>query len=151
MPPIIAAILVTLALAGPAIERRDSLSYRNLDAVLLVVDASRSVTESDRWPQMVTLARFAVASLGTRPGGAIVYAGDSYKATDLTADHLQLGQTLSLIDAETVPDPGSRPHLGLAMASSVLQAAKVVTGDVFILTDGAGFGRPVTCRGRPSC
>ncbi len=142
--PLIAALgvaaLAVLALAGPAMERRDSLSYRNLDGVVLVIDASDSVVEDARWPQALTMARFAVAGLGTRPGGAVVFAGDAYVATDLTVDHLQLGQTVSLIDAETVPNPGSRPERGLEMAAALMRGAGVVAGDVILLSDGAGLG-----------
>ncbi len=142
--PLLAALgvaaLAVLALAGPAVERRDSLSYRNLDGVVLVVDASASVVEDPRWPQALTLSRFAVAGLGTRPGGTVVFAGDAYVATDLTMDHLQLGQTVSLIDAETVPDPGSRPERGLALAARMLREGGVVAGDVLLLSDGGGRG-----------
>ncbi|WP_299870156.1 VWA domain-containing protein [uncultured Roseobacter sp.] len=135
-----ALALIVIGLAGPAIERRDTLSFRNLDAVVFVVDASPSVTEDARWPQMLTMGRFGLASLGTRPGGLIIYAGDAYVATDMTLDHLQLGQTLSLIGAETVPDPGSRPARGLQMAAELLAEAEVVAGDVVLMTDGAGLG-----------
>lgn len=142
--PLLAMLLAVgvtfLALAGPAVERRDALSYRNLDGVLFVVDTSASVTEDARWPQMLTMGRFGVAALGTRPGGLIVFAGDSYMATDMTLDHLQLGQTLSLLDAQTVPDPGSRPERALALAADVLRSAQVIAGDVVLLTDGAGLG-----------
>lgn len=135
-----AVALTLLALAGPAIERRDTLSFRNLDGVLFVIDASASVTEDARWPQMLTMGRFGLASLGTRPGGLIVFAGDAYVATDMTLDHLQLGQTLSLIDAKTVPDPGSRPERALRMAADLLADAEVVAGDVILLSDGEGLG-----------
>ncbi len=138
--PLIAAGLVVLALAGPAVERRDAVSFRNLDGVAFVLDASRSVTEDDRWPQLLAMGRFGIAGLGSRPGGLIVYAGDAYVATDLTVDHRQLGQTLSLIDPETVPDPGSRPERGLALARRMLGEAEVIAGDVILFTDGAGLG-----------
>lgn len=138
---LLAAVGVTLvALAGPAVERRETLSFRNLDGVIFVVDTSASVTEDPRWPQMLTMGRFGLAALGTRPGGLIVFAGDGYVATDMTLDHLQLGQTLSLLDAQTVPDPGSRPERGLALALDALQQAEVIAGDVVLLTDGAGLG-----------
>lgn len=138
---LLAAIgMILLALSGPAVERRDTLSFRNLDGVLLIVDASASVTEDARWPQMLTMGRFGVASLGTRPGGLIVFAGDAYVASDMTLDHLQLGQTLSLIDAQTVPDAGSRPERALTLASDLLASAEVISGDVLLLTDGAGLG-----------
>ncbi len=142
--PLIACLatvaLCVVALAGPSVERRDTLSYRNLDGVLFLVDASTSMTEDARWPQMQTMGRFGIASLGTRPGGLIVFAGDAYVSSDMTLDHLQLGQTFSLIDAEMVPDPGSRPERALGMAARMLEEAEVIAGDVILLTDGAGLG-----------
>ena len=142
---VVAVCVTVLALAGPGIERREAVSFRNLDGVIFVIDTSASVTEDPRWPQMQAMARFGLAALGTRPGGVIVFAGDAYVATDMTLDHLQLGQTLSLIDGQTVPDPGSRPARGLALATQILQEAEVIAGDVVLLTDGAGLG-PETVR-----
>lgn len=137
---LIAAGLAALALSGPAIERREALSFRNLDGVVLVVDASPSVAESDRWQQLLTAGRFGIAALGTRPAGLVVYAGDAYVATDMTRDTRQLGQTLALLSADTVPDPGSRPERGLALALRMLEEAEIVAGDVILMTDGAGLG-----------
>jgi Ca-activated chloride channel family protein len=89
---------------------------------------------------MQTMGRFGLAALGTRPGGIIVFAGDAYTATDMTLDHLQLGQTFSLIGDGTVPDPGSRPERAMDLALRVLTEAQVIAGDVILLTDGAGLG-----------
>ncbi|WP_282127986.1 VWA domain-containing protein [Roseobacter litoralis] len=137
----LSAVGVTLlALSGPAVERREALSFRNLDGVLFVVDTSASVTENARWPQMLTMGRFGIAALGTRPGGLIVFGGDAYVATDMTLDHVQLGQTLSLLDAQTVPDPGSRPERGLSIALDILREAEVIAGDVILFTDAEGLG-----------
>ncbi|QFT92306.1 hypothetical protein FIU86_05595 [Roseovarius sp. THAF9] len=133
-------VIAVLALAGPAVERRDTPSFRNLDGVLFVVDASRSVTEDVLWPQMQALGRFGLASLGTRPGGIVVYGGDAYLATGMTLDHLQLGQTFSLIGPELVPDPGTRPERALALAVARLEEAEIIAGDVVLFTDGAGLG-----------
>ena len=140
MAVLVALALLLLALTGPAVERRDTLSFRNLDGVLFVLDASPSVTEDPRWPQMQTMGRFGLAALRTRPGGLIVYAGDAYVASDLTLDHLQLGQTFSLVMPGLVPDPGSRPERALALAAEVMADAEVIAGDVILLTDGAGLG-----------
>ncbi|MGB0661642.1 MAG: vWA domain-containing protein [Mangrovicoccus sp.] len=134
------AVAILLALAGPAIERRDTLSFRNLDGAILVLDVSPSVTESPRWPQMQTMARVAMGSLGNRPAGAVVFAGDAYLASGLTMDHRELGQTLSLLDAQTVPDPGSRPARGLALALQMVAQSELLSGDVLLLSDGAGIG-----------
>ncbi|QFT81714.1 hypothetical protein FIU89_13905 [Roseovarius sp. THAF27] len=132
--------IAVLALAGPAVERRDTPSFRNLDGVLFVVDASASVMEDARWPRMQALGRFGLASLGTRPGGIVVYGGDAYLATGMTLDHVQLGQTFSLIGPELVPDPGTRPERALALAVARLEEAEIIAGDVVLFTDGAGLG-----------
>jgi len=131
--------VTVLALSGPAIERRDTVSFRNLDGVLFLIDTSASVTDDPRWPQMQAMGRFGLASLGTRPAGLIVYAGDAYAAVDMTLDHLQFGQTLSLIDAKTVPDVGTRPARALKLAADMLREAQVIAGDVILFTDGDGL------------
>ena len=133
-------VIAVLALAGPAVERRDTPSFRNLDGVLFVVDASSSVTEDARWPRMQALGRFGLESLGTRPGGIVVYGGDAYLATGMTLDHVQLGQTFALIGPELVPDPGTRPARALALAVARLEEAEIIAGDVVLFTDGAGLG-----------
>ncbi|MFA3916356.1 VWA domain-containing protein [Ruegeria hyattellae] len=137
---LVAVAIFILALAGPAIERRDAQSFRNLDGVLFVVDASSSVTDNRRWPQMLTMGRFGVSALGARPGGIIVYAGDAYVATDMTTDHRQVGQTFSLINSQTIPDKGSRPERALALAGQLIREADVLAGDVVLFSDGAGLG-----------
>ncbi|MEM8538747.1 MAG: VWA domain-containing protein [Pseudomonadota bacterium] len=139
-----AVAVAVIALAGPAIERRDAVSYRNLDGVIFVVDVDSAVTEHPLWQTMQTSARFALGGLGTRPAALIVYDADAYLATDMTLDHLQLGQTFSLIGADTVPDHGAdmgaAPARGLALAARVLRDAGVLAGDVVLLTDGQGLG-----------
>lgn len=134
--------IIALALTGPAIERRDAQTYRNLDGVLFLVDASDSVVDDNRWPQMLSMGRFGMSALGSRPGGIVVFAGDAYVATDMTTDHRQLGQTLSLIDRETVPDKGSRPERALALALQRIEEAGILAGDVVIFSDGDGLGAP---------
>ena len=132
--------IAVLALAGPAVERREAAAFRNLDGVVLVLDASPSMTGGAEWEAMRMAGRMAVDALGARPGGLVVYAGDAYVATDMTGDARELGQTLSLVDAATVPDDGSRPGRGLALAVRMLAEAEILAGDVILLSDGGGLG-----------
>ncbi|SNR67121.1 vWA domain-containing protein [Puniceibacterium sediminis] len=138
---LIAAGLVVVALAGPALERRDAAAFRNLDGVIFAIDASSSMVESPRWPALQTMGRFGISALGSRPAALLVFGGDSYVVSDMTGDLRQLGQTLSLIDAETVPDKGSRPERALAEAALILDEADVLAGDVVLFTDGGGLGQ----------
>jgi len=134
----LAAALVILGLSGPAVERRDALSFRNLDAVIFVLDVSEEMATRADWTDVQLLGRFAIASLGTRPGALIVYGGDAYVATDLTRDHTQLGQTFALIEPGLVPDPGALPRPALALAEQILTEGQILNGDVVLITGGTG-------------
>lgn len=137
--PLWAAALTTLALAGPAMERRDAASFRNLDGVVFVVDVSTSMIEDPLWAQVVTMGRIGVSTLGSKPGALIVYGGDAYEASALTTDTRQIGLTIALLEPQIVPDTGSRPELALQRAATILRDAKIVAGDVVLFTDGGGI------------
>ena len=128
-----AAALIVLGLAGPAVERRDTVSFRNLDGVVFVLDASAETVAGPLWPALIGAGRGAIGALGSRPAGLIVYAGDAYVATDMTADGRELGQTLSVVDGETVPDPGADPSRALDLAGRMLREAGVLAGDVVLI------------------
>ena len=134
--PLVAAGWVALALAGPAVDRRDAPSFRNLDGVVLVMDLSPSVTGGDALGSLRTAARVVLARLGARPAGLVVFAGDAYVAAPLTSDTRQLGLTVALLDDSIVPDPGSRPGRGLVLAGQLLDEARIVAGDVVLFSDG---------------
>lgn len=137
--PFVAAAIIAAALTGPAVERKGAQTFRNLDGVVFVIDVSGSMTRDPIWPAVVNMARGGLSVLGSKPAAMIVYAGDSYLAAPLTIDHTQLGQSVSLLDANTVPDKGNRPALALGMAADVLDAASILSGDVILLTDGDGL------------
>lgn len=141
--PFLASALICLALTGPAFEQDDATTFRNLDGVVLVMDVSGSMTRDDSWPSVVTMARAGLSGLGSKPAALIVFAGDTYLAGPLTTDHLQLGQTIALLDDKTVPDRGNRPALGLTQAATVLEQANILAGDVVLISDGQGFGPEV--------
>ncbi|MEP2028256.1 MAG: VWA domain-containing protein [Paracoccaceae bacterium] len=131
---------ICLALTGPALERGNGQTFRNLDGVIFVVDVSGSMARDPIWPRALTSVRAGLSGLGTKPAALVVYAGDSYLASTLTLDHLQLSQTVALLDDETVPDRGSRPALALEQAADLLKTTQVLAGDVVLLSDGSGFG-----------
>ena len=141
--PFLIAAGVALALVGPGFSRPTAQTFRNLDGVVFVIDVSGSVTRDASWPALVNMARAGLSVLADRPAALIVYAGDSYLAAPLTTDHLQLGQTISLLDADTVPDRGNRPALALHRAADLLDEADILGGEVVLFTDGQGLGPDV--------
>lgn len=139
LPALILAVL-SIALAGPGIERRDTAGFRNLDAVVLVMDLSPSVTTGDNLFEVLTAARILVESAETRQVGLVVYSGEAYVAAPLTTDARAMMGMLSLIDAETMPIAGSNPAAGLALAEKILSEADILAADVVLISDGAGIG-----------
>lgn len=137
--PFVVAVAVVLALMGPALEKREAQTFRNLDGVVFVIDVSGSVVRDESWPKLVNVARAGLSVLGSKPAALIVYGGDTYLASPLTTDHVQLGQTVSLLDEDTMPDRGNRPALALERAADVLEAADILAGDVVLMTDGEGL------------
>ncbi|MGE0212722.1 MAG: VWA domain-containing protein [Parvibaculaceae bacterium] len=138
-PAPVAASLLAIALAGPALRSTDAVTYRNLDGLVVVMDLSRSVALSNHFDAARIAARSVVDSAGSRPTALVVYAGDAYVASAFSTDPAVLGTTIAVLDGETVPDPGTRPALGLALARRMLSEASIVSGDVVLISDGGAL------------
>lgn len=137
-----AAAILALALAGPAFVRSDAAGYRNLDATILVMDLSRSVAEGGRLDEARSVAQSLAEAAGTRQVAVVVYAGDAYVAATPTTDRDALGTVLFALDGATVPDRGSNPARGLALARRILAEMGAVAADVVLLSDGGGIDDP---------
>ena len=140
--PALAAILIALALVGPARKTNDGTTFRNLDGLVIVMDLSRSVADGGHLPEARLAARYVADRAGSRAVALVVYAGDAYLASTFTTDAAALGTTIAALDGETIPDPGSRPERGLAVARQTLANANIISGDVVLVTDGGGIGKP---------
>ncbi len=140
-----AIALTALALSGPAIKRGDANQFRNLDATLIVLDASNAASSAARLQQAVAAAQLILAQSGARQLGLIVYAGDAYLASPLTDDASALGALLFAVDDHTVPDAGARPDRALSLARRILRDARIVGADVALISTGEGLG-PATTR-----
>ena len=139
LAPVIAA-LVAIALTGPAKSRKDGVAFRNLDGVVIAVDLSKSMIEGGRFEDAMTTARLVAQSVGTRQVALVVFGGDAYRASAFTTDADALGQTIAFLDAETMPDDGSRPERALALAGRMIEDADILLGDIVLITDGGGIG-----------
>lgn len=138
LPALLLAVL-GIALAGPGLERRDTAGYRNLDAVVLVLDLSPSTAQDPRLFEALTAARLIVESAGTRQTGLVVYAGEAYVAAPLTTDPRAMDGMLALIDGQTMPVEGTAPKLGLDLAGQMLSQAQILAADVVVISDGGGI------------
>ncbi|ACK51397.1 von Willebrand factor type A [Methylocella silvestris BL2] len=147
-PALWALVVLALALSGPALKRRDADRFRNLDANLILVDLSSEATDRAQLRQATTAAHLALEAGAARQTGLIVYAGDAYLAAPMTDDSAATGSLIFALDGETVPDPGVRPDRALALARRLAANAKIVAGDVTVISSGAGVNEAALSEAR---
>ena len=136
---LVAAALIGLALAGPAIERRDAAGWRNLDALVLALDVSRSMSEGGAFDEARFAALQVLDAAAGRQAALALYAGDAYLASAFSTDREALRPLVAAGLAGAVPDPGSAPVRAIALAGARLSAAGMVGGDLVLVTDGGGI------------
>ncbi|MEM7177053.1 MAG: vWA domain-containing protein [Pseudomonadota bacterium] len=138
--PALVLALLAIALMGPSVEHRGSVSYRNLDGVVLVLDLSPSVTTGGRLFDTLTAARLVTRAAGTRQTAAVAFAGEAYTLAPFSTDASSLDGTIALVDAETMPVAGSNPAGGLRLARRMIEDAQILSSDVVLVSDGAAIG-----------
>lgn len=135
-PWLVAAALIAVALAGPAVERMDLNTFRNLDGVVLALHAPGKNASAAG----VRLAAWQVAEAsGARQVALVVYAGDAYLAAPFSADRAALRPLITNDATDLVPDAGSAPGRGLILAKALFERAGMIGGDVVLVTDGHGL------------
>ena len=138
---IIAAwIIATLALAGPAWEKRPMPVQKNENALVLILDLSPSMLTEDIKPSRLIRARLKIADiLRERKDGLtalIVYAGESHVVTPLTDDTATINSLLTSLHPNIMPLPGSNTESAVTLALRLLQDAGLQRGDLLLITDG---------------
>lgn len=132
--------LAILALAGPTFHRLPAPAFRELAALVVVLDLSPAMEAGDLKPSRMERARFKIDDiLRTRKDGQsalVVYAGDAFTVTPLTDDAATITAQLTALSPRIMPVPGDRPDLGLARAAKLLNQAGLRGGDVLWVTAG---------------
>jgi Ca-activated chloride channel family protein len=133
-------LIAVLALAGPAWERLPTPVFRNLSAMVIVLDLSWAMEANDLKPNRLERARFKIDDLlRARKDGQtalLAYAGDAFVVTPLTDDAATISAQLTALSPSIMPVQGTRMDLGLAAAGRLLQQAGQKTGDVLVVTAG---------------
>lgn len=132
------AALAVLALTGPATRKDQAPAFRNLDTVFLVVDLSDSMTRGGALDDLQAAAAHVLSDSSGRPVALLVFAADAYLASAPTEDPATLETIVSVLDAETMPDAGSRPDRALRLVREMLARAEKRRTDVLLISDGGG-------------
>lgn len=140
--PVLAAGVLSLALAGPAVLRPGMVEYRAMDPLLLVLDMSPSVAADDvvLGDLKAATARLLAASEG-RPVGLMLYAADAYLASAPTSDADSLQGLIAVLDRDIMPVEGSRPDIALSMVPQMFggkDGSGLAGADIVLISDGGG-------------
>ncbi len=132
-------LLAIIALAGPTWERLPQPVFRTDSALVIALDLSRSMDAPDLAPSRLERARFKVIDLLDRRNegetAMIVYAGDAFTVSPLTADVKTIKSQLPAISTSLMPLQGHRADLALELSVAMMKQAGHAEGDIVILTD----------------
>ena len=136
----ISTLLTIFALAGPTWERLPAPVFRNISALVIVLDLSSSMDAEDIKPSRLTRARYKIADiLNRRKDGQtalMVYAADAFTVTPLTNDTETINSQLSALTTRIMPAQGSNTSIALQKAVALFKQSGLQNGHILLVTDG---------------
>lgn len=134
-------LLLLLVLMGPTWRQQPSPLSQDEAALVILLDVSASMQQSDVQPSRLERAKQKIGDLlALRPdkkAALIVYAGSAHTVLSLTADQDILKQYLAAIKPAIMPRAGKFPEYGLPLVTSVLSESGA-PATVVLFTDGLG-------------
>ena len=132
--------LLVFGASGPSLERTELPVFEKSDALVIVLDLSRSMWATDTQPSRIRRARQKVMDvLDLRSEGVtgmVVFAGDAHVVTPLTDDTRTIENLLSALAPDIMPLTGSNATVALGLAASLLETSGLTNGSVLLITDG---------------
>ncbi|WP_019864362.1 VWA domain-containing protein [Methylovulum miyakonense] len=136
----VAAFLAITALAGPTWQRLPAPAFRNMSALVIALDLSRSMDAQDIKPSRLVRARYKISDLlkQRKDGQAalLVYAGAAFTVTPLTDDTQTIDSQLSALTTGMMPRAGSNTVAVLDQAVALFKQAGLPKGQIVLVTDG---------------
>jgi len=134
-------LLLLLVLMGPTWRQQPSPLSQDEAALVILLDVSASMQQSDVQPSRLERAKQKIGDLlALRPdkkAALIVYAGSAHTVLSLTADQDILKQYLAAIKPAIMPRAGKFLEYGLPLVTSVLSESGA-PATVVLFTDGLG-------------
>lgn len=137
-----AFIILCLAVAmGPSWRQQPSPLSQDKSAMVVVLDASSSMEQSDVQPSRLERAKQKASDLlALRPdkkSALVVYAGTAHTVLTLTADQDILNQYLAAIKPSMMPRAGKFAEESLPLVDEILRDTNAAA-TVVLITDGLG-------------
>ena len=132
-------LLAIIALAGPVWLKTPQPVHEREDALVIILDLSRSMYAIDIKPNRLVRAQRKLQDLLTlRKEGVtalIAYAGDAHTVSPLTDDANTISEMIPAVTPEIMPAPGSQLAPALNLAVQLFTDAGVASGRILLLTD----------------
>ncbi|MCO7217692.1 MULTISPECIES: VWA domain-containing protein [unclassified Halomonas] len=146
------AILLILGVAGPAWTRMPNPLIAQSAPLVVVLEVSASMDQSDVPPSRLERAKHKIQTLLERRDGArtalIAYAGSAHQVVPLTDDPALVTPYLEGLSSDVMPEDGDAAGQALALAASVLDGARRdnagLPGAVLLVSDGVTAQGSVT-------
>lgn len=126
----IAAMLV-VALSRPSTSSGDAQGYANLAGRVVVIDVGENLARH----QIFMDALFDASTVV--PTALVAVSGDAYRIVPFTTDKAQIDRYVRVLNVGMMPEPGYRPHLGLARAERILERAGYLVRQIVIVSGTA--------------
>jgi Ca-activated chloride channel homolog len=134
-------LLLLILLVGPSWRQQASPLSEDESALVILLDVSTSMLQSDVQPSRLERAKQKVSDLlDLRPDkktAIIAYSGSAHTMLPLTSDHSILRQYLATIQPKIMPRSGKFPEYALPLADRVLQDANA-PATLLLIGDGTG-------------
>jgi Ca-activated chloride channel family protein len=133
-------VLGAVAVAGPSWEKDRPAFLENRAPLILAVDLSPSMNDTDVPPSRLEAAKHKLHDLVNRRRGAriglIAYAGSAHLVLPPTDDPVLLDSFLQVLSSTLITTPG-KDLLGVVDIANRLLAAEHTPGTLVLVTDGA--------------
>ncbi|HEY5623209.1 MAG TPA: VWA domain-containing protein [Gammaproteobacteria bacterium] len=131
--------LSTIALAGPTWDRLPVPAVRSEEALVAVLDLSRSMDAVDVEPTRMTRARLKLLSLLERresgQTGLVVFSAHAFTVAPLTSDVSTIALLVASLTSDIMPSRGSYPEAGLDKAAQLLRQTGLPRGEILLISD----------------
>lgn len=132
-------LLAIVAIAGPVWRQTPQPVHEREDALVVILDLTRSMLATDVKPdRLVRAKRKLIDLLELREEGVtglVVFAGDAHVVSPLTDDTKTIAAMIPALSPDIVPAPGSALAPALVKAIDLFQGGGTASGRILIITD----------------
>ncbi|MDO5610711.1 MAG: VWA domain-containing protein [Pseudomonadota bacterium] len=138
---LLAWLLASLALAGPAWRERPQPLWQDGRALVVALDLSSATLAADLPPNRLLQARAKLKQLlaarSSGQTGLLAYADDAHTVSPLTDDSANIALFVDALAPEIMPVDGQQAARAIRHAQDLLKQAGASSGDIVLMTDHA--------------